>query len=69
MSQLPTPLDDKHVLVELDSPAVESEQQLYLDFETFCNYLEEHVEKEVEKNPERNGLIDLLVQVKRSLNL
>ncbi len=41
MSQLPTPLDDKHVLVELDSPAVESEQQLYLDFETFCNYLEE----------------------------
>ena len=35
MSQLPTPLDDKHVLVELDSPAVESEQQVYLDFETF----------------------------------
>lgn len=49
MSQLPTPLDDKHVLVELDSPAVESEQQLYLDFETFYNYLEEHVKKEVEK--------------------
>ena len=35
MSQLPIPLDDKHVLVELDSPAVESEQQVYLDFETF----------------------------------
>lgn len=49
MSQLPIPLDDKHVLVELDSPAVESEQQVYLDFETFCNYLEEHVKKEVEK--------------------
>ena len=69
MSQLPTPLDDKHVLVELDSPAVESEQQVYLDFETFYNYLEENVKKEVEKNPERNGLMDLLVQVKRSLNL
>ncbi|MEH7150335.1 hypothetical protein V7095_07900 [Bacillus thuringiensis] len=69
MSQLPIPLDDKRVLVELDSPAVESEQQVYLDFETFYNYLEEHVKKKVEKNPERNGLMDLLVQVKRSLNL
>lgn len=59
MSQLPTPLDDKHVLVELDSPAVESEQQVYLDFENFYNYLEEHVKKKWKKSRKKwiNGFI------------
>lgn len=45
MTQLPKPLDDEHVLVELDSPAVEVSQIAYLDFKTFYNYLDENVKK------------------------
>ncbi|EUJ29572.1 hypothetical protein [Listeria cornellensis] len=52
MAQLPRPLDEKHILIELGYPAVETEQIAYLDFETFYDYLEAGVRKEVEKSSE-----------------
>ncbi|MBX8936967.1 hypothetical protein [Enterococcus gilvus] len=69
MAQLSKPLDDKHVLVELGSPAVEVDQIAYLDFKTFYNYLAENVKKEVEKISEESELIELLKQVKSSLEI
>lgn len=69
MAQLPEPLDDKHVLVELGSPAVEIDQIAYLDFKTFFNYLEENVKIEIEKNSGEGELIELLKQVKSSLEI
>ena len=67
MAQLPRPLDEKHVLIELGYPAVEMEQMAFLDFKTFYDYLDENVKKEVGKNPEKTELTDLLAEVKRSL--
>ncbi|MER0466559.1 hypothetical protein ABR330_07720 [Bacillus cabrialesii subsp. cabrialesii] len=67
MAQLPRPLDEKHVLIELGYPAVETEQMAFLDFKTFYGYLDENVKKEVKKNPEKTELTDLLAEVKRSL--
>lgn len=67
MAQLPKPLDDKHVLLELSYPAVEINQIAYLDFETFYKYLDEYVKKEIEKNPDESELMDLLIKVKSSL--
>ncbi|MBC1364510.1 hypothetical protein IBB74_13695 [Listeria welshimeri] len=69
MAQLPKPLDDEHVLVELDSPAVEVNQIAYLDFKTFYNYLDENVKNEIEKNREETELIGLLKKVKESLRI
>ncbi|EUJ25356.1 hypothetical protein MFLO_15523 [Listeria floridensis FSL S10-1187] len=69
MTQLPKPLDDEHVLVELDSPAVEVSQIAYLDFKTFYNYLDENVKKAVEKNSEENELLELLEEVKKNLGV
>lgn len=69
MSQLPKPLDEKHVLVELGFPAVELDELVYLDFETFYNYLAENVAKIVEKNPEQDELIELLENVRVSLGV
>jgi hypothetical protein len=69
MAQLPKPLDDKHVLVELGFPAVEVDQLAYLDFKTFYNYLEENVKKEIEKNLGEGELIELLKKVKESLEI
>ncbi|GGC96921.1 hypothetical protein [Enterococcus wangshanyuanii] len=69
MAQLPKPLDDKHVLVELGSPAVEIDQIAYLDFKTFYNYLEKNTKIEIEKNSEEGELIELLKQVKSSLEV
>jgi len=66
-AHLPRPLDDKHVLIELGYPAVEIEQLAFLDFKTFYHYLEENVKKEVEINPEKTRLNDLLAEVKCSL--
>ncbi|WP_288622295.1 hypothetical protein [uncultured Streptococcus sp.] len=69
MMQLPKTLDDNHVLVELGSPAVEVDQIAYLDFKTFYDYLAENVKKEIEKNSEESALIELLKQVKISLEI
>ena len=69
IAQLPRPLDEKHVLIEIGYPAVEIEQMAYLDFKTFYYYLEESVKKEVGKNPANTQLTDLLVKVKHSLNI
>ncbi|MBP1047896.1 hypothetical protein I6N96_16515 [Enterococcus sp. BWM-S5] len=69
MAQLPLPLDDKHVLVELGAPAVEVEQLAYLDFETFYSYLDRNVKTEIEKNPDDSELLDLLEKVKLALNI
>lgn len=69
MAQLPKPLDDEHVLAELDSPAVEINQIAYLDFKTFYDYLDENVKKEIERNSEENELIELLKKVKESLRI
>ncbi|MBC2104582.1 hypothetical protein [Listeria booriae] len=65
MAQLPKPLDEKHILIELGYPAFESEQIAYLNFETFYDYLEAGVRKE----PETTQLTDLLSEVKDSLQL
>ncbi|KML30477.1 hypothetical protein H7K05_10300 [Priestia aryabhattai] len=67
MEQLPRPLDEKHVLIELGYPAVEIEQIAFLDFKTFYDYLEKNVNKEVENKPEKTELTGLLAEVKRSL--
>ncbi|EAC5532389.1 hypothetical protein BSX36_07180 [Listeria monocytogenes] len=69
MTQLPRPLDDKHVLVELGFPAVEIDQIAYLDFKTFYAYLDENVKKEAEINPEGSEFIELLKKVKSSLEI
>ncbi|WP_107841408.1 hypothetical protein [Metasolibacillus meyeri] len=69
MAQLPRPLDEKHVLIELGYPAVEIEQMAFLDFQTFYDYLDKNVKNEVEKNPEKTELINLLAEVRRSLCL
>ena len=63
LAQLPRPLDEKHVLIELGYPAVESEQIAFLDFKTFYNYLDRNVKEIVEKTE----LTELLAEVKRSL--
>lgn len=63
-TQLPKPLDENHVLVELGYPAVEVEQIAYLDFKTFYDYLDENVKKELNENPDKTELIDLLAEVK-----
>ncbi|ENY5728899.1 TPA: hypothetical protein ACSK7W_002313 [Listeria innocua] len=63
IAQLPRPLDDKHVLVELGFPAVEIDQIAYLDFKTFYAYLDENVKKEAERNPEGNAYKGLLGNV------
>ncbi|MBC1531547.1 hypothetical protein HCJ07_14455 [Listeria booriae] len=65
MEQLPKPLDEKHILIELGYPAFESEQIAYLNFETFYDYLEAGARKE----PETTQLTDLLSEVKDSLQL
>ncbi|BFJ00342.1 MULTISPECIES: hypothetical protein [Priestia] len=67
MAQLPRPLDEKHVLIELGYPAVEIEQIAFLDFKTFYEYLEKNVKKEMENKPEKTELTGLLAEVKRSL--
>ncbi|MFS2170626.1 hypothetical protein [Priestia megaterium] len=67
MAQLPRPLDEKHVLIELGYPAVEIEQIAFLDFKTFYEYLEKNVNEEVENKPEKTELTGLLAEVKRSL--
>lgn len=66
MAQLPKPLGDKHVLLELSYPTVEINQIVYLDFETFYKYLDEYIKK-TEKNPDESELMDLLIKVKSSL--
>ncbi|MBC1990624.1 hypothetical protein HCJ33_11645, partial [Listeria seeligeri] len=58
-----------HVLVELGAPAVEINQIVYLDFKTFYNYLEENVKIEKEKHSEEDELMELLKQVKSSLEI
>ncbi|MGG5312920.1 hypothetical protein [Enterococcus sp. DIV2381] len=68
MAQLPKPLDDKHVLIELASPAVEVNQIVYLDFDTFYNYLDKNVRKETKKS-DGSELIGLLKRVKKSLEI
>ncbi|MEK5146722.1 hypothetical protein MKX53_06745 [Psychrobacillus sp. FSL K6-4615] len=67
IAQLPKPLDEKHVLIEIGYPAVEIEQMAYLDFKTFYDYLDENVKKEMKKNSGNIQLTDLLAKVKRSL--
>lgn len=69
MAQLPKPLDEKHVLIELGYPAVETEQMAYLDFKTFYDYLYDNVKKEVKKNPEKMELTILLAEVRRNLDI
>ena len=69
ISQLPKPLDEKHVLIEIGYPAVEIEQMAYLDFKTFYEYLDGNVKKEVKKKPGNTHLTDLLAKVKRSLSI
>ena len=54
-------------MLELSYPAVEINQIVYLDFETFYKYLDEYVKKEIEKNPDESELMDLLIKVKSSL--
>ncbi|MGG5313082.1 hypothetical protein [Enterococcus sp. DIV2381] len=68
MAQLPKPLDDKHVLIELASPAVEVNQVVYLDFDTFYNYLDKNVKKETKKSDD-SELIELLKRVKITLEI
>ncbi|MCM3020501.1 hypothetical protein M3582_20655 [Priestia megaterium] len=67
MAQLPRPLDEKNVLIELGYPAVEIEQIAFLDFKTFYDYLDKNVNKEMENKPEKTELTGLLAEVKRSL--
>ncbi|HAA6521018.1 TPA: hypothetical protein IQC94_002946 [Listeria monocytogenes] len=69
MAQLPRPLDDKYVLVELGFPAVKVDLIAYLDFKTFYAYLDENVKKEAEINPEGSEFIELLKKVKSSLEI
>ncbi|MBC1906877.1 hypothetical protein HCA64_10320 [Listeria booriae] len=69
MAQLPTPLDENHILIELGYPAVEPEQIAYLDFGTFYGYLDKHIRKEIENSPEIAKLTDLLSEVKSVLQL
>ncbi|MBC1372572.1 hypothetical protein HB847_09300 [Listeria booriae] len=69
MAQLPKPLDQEHILIELGYPAVETEQIAYLDFETFYYYLEASVRKEIEKGSENAKLIGLLSEVRNGLQL
>lgn len=64
MAQLPRLLADKHILVELGSPAVKFDQIAYLDFKTFYDYLDENVKKEAERNLEGRELIELLKKLK-----
>ncbi|MBC1231371.1 hypothetical protein HB820_08910 [Listeria booriae] len=67
MEQLPKPLDEKHILIELGYPAVETEQIAYLDFETFYEYLEINVRIAMKDNSHDNKLTNLLSEVKKGL--
>ncbi|MBC1210412.1 hypothetical protein HB815_05645 [Listeria booriae] len=69
MAQLPKPLDEKHILIELGYPAVETEQIAYLDFEAFYYYLEVSVRKEIKKGSENAKLTGLLSEVRSGLQL
>src|SRR5699024_9634695 len=67
-AQLTKPLDESHVLKELDNPAEEGEQNAYQYFETFYDCLDKNVKKERNENPDKTELIDLLAEVKYKLD-
>ncbi|WP_137625520.1 hypothetical protein [Lactiplantibacillus pingfangensis] len=67
-AQLPKLLDKKHVLLELDYPAVEKDQIAYLDFRMFYEYLALNIVK-IGNDSENKELLKLLTKVKNGLNV
>ncbi|BDR59336.1 hypothetical protein [Xylocopilactobacillus apicola] len=70
VENLPKPLDDHHVLVELTYPAVDVNEMAYVDFETFFEYLTEEIQDILSEHPDRADLLlPLLGEVKKSLGV
>ncbi|WP_317635125.1 hypothetical protein [Xylocopilactobacillus apicola] len=63
------PLDDQHVLAEVDYPARPVDYYAYLDFETFYDYTVEAVMDILAEDPKCTKLIPLLREVKKGLGL
>jgi len=68
-NDIPKELDDKHVIVELDYPAVDVNEFGYLDFATFYQFLANNTKELVREHPEKKELLDLLSKVKESLGV
>lgn len=67
-SQLKIPLDDKHILldVEADYSSMNKNSQAYITFKEFYNYLEKNIENYVSLDDEINSL---LLNVKQGLKI
>ncbi len=68
LAQLKIPLDDYHVLIEIDSIAstINEDSQAYLTFEEFYSYLERNIGKYIVQEDEKSAL---LISVKQGLGI
>ncbi|MED1116410.1 hypothetical protein [Bacillus paramycoides] len=70
LAQLSKPIDDSHVILEMDYPAADRDTQVYLTFNEFYDYLINRVSAIIENNPdEKSELNKLLLEVKIGFNL
>ncbi|KMN45614.1 hypothetical protein VK90_07865 [Bacillus sp. LK2] len=70
LAQLSKPIDDSHVILEMDYPAADRDTQVYLTFNEFYDYLINRVSAIIEDNPdEKSELNKLLLEVKIGFNL
>ncbi|KGR85312.1 hypothetical protein [Lysinibacillus odysseyi] len=68
LAQFKIPLDDYHVLIEIDSIAstINEDSQAYLTFEEFYSYLERNIGKYIVQEDEKSAL---LISVKQGLGI
>ncbi|PFH73743.1 hypothetical protein [Bacillus nitratireducens] len=70
LAQLSKPIDDSHVILEMDYPAADRDTQVYLTFNEFYDYLINRVSAIIKDNPdEKSELNKLLLEVKIGFNL
>ena len=69
-SKLLKPLDDRHVLLTADKLAVDENSEAYISFENLYEYLKERVNAVIaEDSSEKDGLLELLLSVKATLEV
>lgn len=68
LSQLEVPLDDRHILIEIDAIAstISENSQAYITFLGFYNYLEKNIKKYVSLDDE---ISNLLLEIRQALKI
>ncbi|MEI4803421.1 hypothetical protein WAZ07_19540 [Bacillus sp. FJAT-51639] len=70
LAHLSKPIDDSHIILEMDYPSADRDTQAYLNFKELYDYLEKRVLSIIEDNPEeKSELNKLLLEVKEGLGL